>query len=92
MGNAVVSKTRLFRLSEMEPAAKVATYNALKACVPPSDEDRKALVLGKILTDEVGIFELYVPGDRPQDARVISRATVSRTTGEVNVEVFLPTL
>jgi hypothetical protein len=88
----MVRKTKLFQLSEMESVAKEATYDALKTCMPPSDEDKKAMVLGKMLTDEAGIFELYVPADRPQDARVISRATVNRTTGEVNVEVFLPRL
>jgi hypothetical protein len=91
--DAVVSKTKLLQLAEMEPIAKEATYDALKGCMPPSDDDKKALVLGKMLTDEAGIFELYVPADKPQDARVISRATVNRITGEVvNVEVFLPKL
>jgi hypothetical protein len=88
----MVSKTKLLQPSEMESMAKKATYDALKAYMPPSDEDQKALVLGKMLTDEKGIFELYVPADRPQDARVISRATINRTTGEVDVEVFLPKL
>lgn len=89
---AMVSKTKLLPLSEMEHVAKEATYEALKAYVPPSDEDKKVLVLGKVLTDEAGVFELYVPADRPQDAKVISRATVNRTTGQVAVEVFLPRL
>ena len=88
----MVSKTKLLQLSEMESVAKEATYDALKACMPPPDEDKMALALGKVLTDEAGIFELYVPADRPQDAKVISRATVNRTTGEVSVEVFLPKL
>jgi len=88
----VVNKTKLLPLSEMEPVAKDATFEALKAHMPPSHEDKKTLVLGKMLTDEAGIFELYVPADRPQDARVISRATVNRTTGQVAVEVFLPRL
>lgn len=88
----MVSRTKLLQLSEMEPVAKEATYSALKAYMPPSDEDKKSLTLGKVLTDEAGIFELYVPADRPQDAKVISRATVNRATGEVTVEVFLPRL
>lgn len=89
----MVSKTKLFQLAEMEPVAKEATYDALKGCMPPSDDDKKALVLGKILTDEAGIFELYVPAGKPQDARVISRAAVSRVTGKVvSVQVFLPKL
>jgi hypothetical protein len=87
---AVVSKTKLLQLFEMQPVAKEATYSALKAYMPPSDEDKKSLTLGAMLTDEAGIFELYLPADRPQDAKVISRASVNRVTGEVTVEVFLP--
>ena len=86
-------KMKRFRVSELEPVARDATREALKACVPPSDEDRKLLTLGTMFTDEAVVFELYVPGERPRDGRVISRATVNRTTGElVNVEVFLPKL
>ena len=48
----MVSKTKLLPLSEMEPVAKEATYEALKAYMPPSEEDKKVLVLGKVLTDE----------------------------------------
>ena len=88
----MVSKTKLLPLSEMEPVAKEATYEALKAYTPPSDEDKEVLVLGKMLTDEAGVFELYVPADNPRDAKVITRATVSRATGQVAVEVFLPRL
>lgn len=88
----MVSKTKLLPLSKMERVAREATYEALKAYAPPSEEDKKGLVLGKMLTDEAGIFELYVPADRSQDANVISRATVNRTTGQVAVEVFLPRL
>jgi hypothetical protein len=90
--DAVVSKSNLLKLSEMESIAKEATYEALRAYVPPSDEDKKALVLGKVLTDEAGVFELYVPADKAQNAKVISRASVDRTTGQVTVEVFLPRL
>lgn len=89
----MVSKAKLLQLVEMEPVAKDATYEALKRCIPPSEDEKKALVLGKMLTNDSGVFELYVPADKPQDARVISRATVNRITGEVvNMEVFLPTL
>lgn len=78
------------KLADMEPIAKEATYKALSRYVAPSEEVRQYLTLEKILTDESGVFELYVPDDKPQDATVISRATVDRVTGDVKVEVFLP--
>jgi hypothetical protein len=90
--DAVVTKMKLLQLSEMELVAKAATFEALKAYTPLSGEEKKMLTLGKVLTDETGIFELYVPADRPQDAKVVSRATVNRLTGQVAVEVFLPRL
>jgi hypothetical protein len=84
---------KLLQLAEMEPVAKEATYDALKGHVAPSGEDKRALVLGLYLTDHAGIFELYIPADKPQDARLISRVKVNRVTGGVvNVEVFLPKL
>jgi hypothetical protein len=32
--------------------------------------ERLQVTLGEVLTDESGIFELYVPADRPQDAKL----------------------
>lgn len=86
----MVTKGKLLKLADMEVIAKEATYAALTRYVPPSDEDKRQLTLGKMLTDEDGVFELYLPADKPQDAKVISRATVNRKTGQVTVEVFLP--
>ena len=83
-------KERKRSLTDMEEAARAATAEALRGYPPPSGQDRDNLTLGKQLTDEEGIFELYVPGERPQDAKVISRAVVDRVTGKVAVEVFLP--
>ncbi len=86
---AMVKTTRLLGLAEMEPIAKNATYAALIGYIPPSDEDKAVMTLGTMVTDTEGVFELYIPADRPQDAKVISCAKVNRLTGEVNVEVFL---
>lgn len=88
----MVDKKRLLTLSEMEPVAQEATYAALKRYSPPSNEDKKHLTLGKVITETEGVFELYIPAERPQDAKVISCAKVSRLTGEVKVEVFLPAI
>lgn len=89
----MVKKKKLMKLAEAEAIARVATHDALMQHAPLSDEDKKGLALGKLLTDEAWVFELYVPAEKPQDAKVISRATVSRTTGQVvAMEVFLPRL
>jgi hypothetical protein len=78
---------KLATLKEMEPIAKIATHDALKGYRPPAS--RQHLTLGSELTESQGIFELYIAGERPQDAQVISRATIDRKTREVQVEVFL---
>ena len=46
------------------------------------------LTLGSEVTETAGIFELYISGERPQDARVINRPIVDREHGGVRVEVF----
>lgn len=88
----MVKTTKLLGLSEMEPIAKNATFAALAGYVPPSNEDKAVMTLGKVVTDTEGVFELYIPADRPQDAKVISCAKVNRMTGEVEVDVFLQPL
>ncbi|BEV71189.1 hypothetical protein THUN1379_06710 [Paludibacterium sp. THUN1379] len=82
-------KPRVLRITDMEPIAKEVMHNALTGYIPPTEEQKKHLTLGKVLTDTEGVFELYVPADRPQDATVISRVTIDRMTGGVKVEVFL---
>jgi hypothetical protein len=42
---------------------------------------RERIVLGQFLEADYGVFELYVPGDRPTDAKVISVARVNRPDG-----------
>lgn len=78
--------TKLMNLKQMEPIARDATKRALEG-VELAQDVRDRVVLGQFLEPEHGVFELYVPGDRPTDARVISVARVNRETGEVNVEV-----
>lgn len=85
----MTSKKKLLTLREMEPIAREATRNALMQYKGRPELEDKDLTLGKSLEGSEGIFELYLAVGRPQDARVISRATVDRGTGEVRVEVFL---
>ncbi|MFC4158795.1 hypothetical protein [Chitinimonas lacunae] len=84
----MVIKEKLLSLAEMESIAKQATFEALKSFKPP--RNRENLTLGSGITDEEGIFELYLAGEMPKDAEVVSRATVNRLTGAVKVDVFLP--
>ncbi|MFM2448598.1 MAG: hypothetical protein RIS44_1048 [Pseudomonadota bacterium] len=84
----MVTKASLLKLDEMEAIAKKATHDALKAY--PRPENFENLTLGSGITDSEGIFELYIAGERPRDAKVISCAKVNRSTGEVKVQVFLP--
>lgn len=79
-------KTKLMNLKQMEPIARDATKAAPSGVAIPQSV-RAKLVLGQQLLDQHGVFELYVPGDRPENAKVISVATVDRLTGDVNVEV-----
>lgn len=84
----MVVEMKKLSLAEMEKIAKEATFAALSDYSAPIGRSEN-LTLGKELTDSEGIFELYIAGDRPQDAKIISCATVDRITGKVQVEIFL---
>jgi hypothetical protein len=77
------------KLEELQEIARVATLKALEG-YPISEEMRTQLVLGVQFEGDVRIFELYLPGERPQDALIISEATVHRVTKDVTVRVFNP--
>lgn len=84
----MVSKVKLLKLEDMETIAKRATFDALQAYARP-EGDLDLLTLGTGITDDEGVFELYIAGETPRDAKVISCARVDRKTGAVSVEVFL---
>lgn len=84
---AVVKKSEL-SLEEMTQIAREATRNMLSANnYIISEEDDRHLTLGSYLSDAQGVFELYVPHEKPAEANVISRAIVDRITGQVTVEL-----
>jgi hypothetical protein len=75
-------------LSQMEPIAREATRQALRdKDIPESLWDQ--MTLGSGYEDAYGVFELYVPGPKPQDAKLVSRTKVHRDTGEATVEVLI---
>ena len=82
-------KKKLLKLDEMESVARDATRRALSEYPEPSKEEQASWVLGKFELENEGVFEIYIPSEQPQDAIVVSRARVDRSTGEVSVEVFL---
>ena len=79
----------ILSLDEMQEIARLATRKALKRYSRPNFSFEN-LVLGIYHNKECGKFELYIAGERPEDAIVIGEATVNRKTGEVSVKVFFP--
>jgi hypothetical protein len=80
-------------ITEIREIAQRATREALsEACsdheIPRSFWERLVLSEGDLDSRRM-VFELHVPGARPLDAVLISRAVVERDTGLVDVEVFL---
>ena len=82
-------RTKLLTLREMQPIAREATRQALATYKGCPELENKSLTLGERIEGSEGVFELYLAGERPEDAKVISCARVDRRTGAVKVEVFL---
>lgn len=75
------------RLEELQEIARKLTFSALEAFVIP-EEYRATMTLGVFFEGDVRVFELYVPGEQPKDAKIISRARIDARTGEGSVEVI----
>lgn len=74
-------------LDELQEIARVATHEALKEFEQLPAEWQTGLTLGAGLDDGYAIFELYVAGERPEDAIVISSARVHRESRSVEVRI-----
>jgi hypothetical protein len=74
-------------LNELQEIARAATKDALKNYERPPKEWEELLTLGTLFDGDDRIFELYVPGERPADAIVISSARVNRHTRAVSVQI-----
>jgi hypothetical protein len=72
--------SKLLSLDEMEPIAKEATRRAMSEYPAPSKDEQSKRTLGKFEAETEGVFEIYIPSERPLDAKVISRARVDRRT------------
>lgn len=82
------SKPRKLTLDQTEPLARAATRAALEGVRPLTDADKQRLTLGTLIEDDTYVWELYLAGERPKDAVIISQARVDRLTGEVEVHIF----
>ena len=70
-------------LGELQEIARTAARERLKAFPPfPSAEN---LTLGTFWEGDVVVFELYLAGQLPQDAIVLTQTKVHAYTGEVVV-------
>ena len=93
----VNQKRKRLSVSALEPVAREATRKALEHALaegrpPISPEQDEKLTLGTFIEDDRCVFELYIVGERPKDALIISRAFVDRYTGRLigEVETYLP--
>lgn len=74
-------------LDKLQELAREATRKALEEYEPIPAEWEKNLTLGTLFDGEDRIFELYVAGERPADAIVISSARVSGKDKSVRVTI-----
>ena len=74
-------------LNQLQECARLLTLEALAGYVIP-EEIRSNLILGVQFEGDTRIFELYVPGDKPSDAVVISKARLNIYSGTGDVEVI----
>lgn len=74
-------------LDELQEMARIATRAALEEYEPIPPEWQKNLTLGTLFDGDDRIFELYVAGERPNDAIVLTSARVNRATRTVSVQI-----
>jgi hypothetical protein len=75
-------------VNDLEEIAADVTRKALADYEIP-DWVRHNIILGMAFDGDDRIFELYVPGERPEDAKVISAVRINSLTGDVvRVEIF----
>jgi hypothetical protein len=72
-------------LDELQELARNSTRRALEEYEPIPAEWEKHLTLGTVFDGEDRVFELYVAGESPSDAIVISSARVNRKNRSVQV-------
>lgn len=79
--------TRQKELDELQELARIATRAELESYEPIPPEWNQALTLGTLFDGEDRVFELYVAGERPSDAIVLTSTRVNRLTRLTTVSV-----
>jgi hypothetical protein len=74
-------------LDELQEIARIATRTALEEYERIPAESEKNLTLGTFFDGDDRVFELYIAGERPADAVVISSARVNRKAKTVSVVI-----
>ncbi|MEE4451618.1 hypothetical protein V2S85_08230 [Novosphingobium resinovorum] len=75
---------RRLTVRELEPVARDATRGVLEESVAlVRFKGDRNLTLGTLIEDDLLIFQLYIAGEKPSDAVVLTSTSVSRITGEV---------
>ncbi|MEZ4449129.1 MAG: hypothetical protein R3B09_06585 [Nannocystaceae bacterium] len=75
-------------LDELKEKARIMTKDALRHYPSFPKEFEPDIALGTFFDGNLRIFELYVAKQRPQDAIILTRATLDAMTGDGKVEVF----
>jgi len=78
---------RRTELDDLREIARAATRSELENYEPISKEWSDKLALGTLFDGDDRVFELYVPGERPHGAIVITSARVNRHTKAVSVTI-----
>lgn len=81
--------TLKLKLDTLEASAKELTRKALEAYPPLPDDFRTNLTLGIDFVGDDRVFELYIAGERPEDAITLTSVTINSRTGKAgDVQVF----
>ena len=75
------------KVNDLQLRAMSLSQDALKLYPPIPDDVRGALTLGTYFEKDSTIFDLYLPGERPEDALVFVKVTMNNDTGEGRANV-----
>jgi hypothetical protein len=78
----------MIHLNELQERARVMTDDAMRGLPPIPEAYRHDLVLGMRAEGHLRIFEMYMPGKRPEDALILTCARLDERTGEGTVQVY----
>lgn len=53
-----------------------------------SEETKRRLVLGTVIEEDRFVFELYIPGNLPEEAIIFLTATINRIDGSSSAKVL----